>query len=37
VVWLGERVTRWVPLRVVHSVSALIFAVLGILAFVLPT
>jgi putative Ca2+/H+ antiporter (TMEM165/GDT1 family) len=36
VVWLGERVTRWVPLRVVHSVSALIFAVLGVLAFVLP-
>jgi putative Ca2+/H+ antiporter (TMEM165/GDT1 family) len=36
VVWLGERVTRWVPLPVVHSVSALIFAVLGVLAFVLP-
>ena len=36
VVWLGERVTRLVPLRVVHSVSALIFAVLGVLAFVLP-
>jgi len=36
VVWLGERVTRLVPLRVVHLVSALIFATLGILAFVLP-
>ena len=37
VVWLGERVTRWVPLRVVHTVSALIFAVLGVLALVLPS
>jgi putative Ca2+/H+ antiporter (TMEM165/GDT1 family) len=34
VVWLGERVTRLVPLRVVHIVSALIFAVLGVLAIV---
>ena len=32
VVWLGERVTRLVPLRVVHIVSALIFAVFGVLA-----
>ncbi len=32
VVWLGERVTRLVPLRVVHIVSALIFAVIGALA-----
>jgi putative Ca2+/H+ antiporter (TMEM165/GDT1 family) len=32
VVWLGERVTRLVPLRVVHVVSAAIFAVLGLLA-----
>ena len=32
VVWLGERVTRLVPLRVVHMVSALIFAVIGVLA-----
>ena len=30
VVWLGERVTRLVPLRVVHVVSALVFAGLGI-------
>ena len=32
VVWLGERVTRMVPLRVVHVVSAVVFAVLGVLA-----
>jgi putative Ca2+/H+ antiporter (TMEM165/GDT1 family) len=36
VVWLGERVTRWVPLRVVHLASALVFAFLGVLALVLP-
>ena len=33
-VWLGERVTRWVPMRTVHLVSAAIFAVLGVLALV---
>ncbi len=32
VVWLGERVTRWLPLRIVHIVSALIFAGLGLAA-----
>jgi Ca2+/H+ antiporter, TMEM165/GDT1 family len=32
VVWLGERVTRLVPLRAVHIVSALIFAGLGLAA-----
>lgn len=32
VVWLGERMTRLVPLRVVHVVSALIFLVLGLVA-----
>ncbi len=32
VVWLGERMTRLVPLRVVHLVSALIFFGLGLLA-----
>ena len=32
VVWLGERVTRWVPLRMVHIVSALIFLGLGLFA-----
>ena len=35
VVWLGERVTRLVPLRVVHVVSALIFAGLGALALLI--
>ena len=32
VVWLGERVTRLLPLRAVHVVSALIFLGLGLLA-----
>ncbi|MBK6386650.1 MAG: TMEM165/GDT1 family protein [Rhodoferax sp.] len=32
VVWLGERVTRLVPIRIVHVVSALIFLVLGMAA-----
>lgn len=32
VVWLGERITRKVPIRTVHMVSALIFAVLGVVA-----
>ncbi len=36
VVWLGERVTRRVPLRVVHGVSAVIFAGLGLLALLVP-
>ena len=36
VVFLGERVTRLVPLRVVHVVSALFFAVLGLLALFVP-
>jgi len=34
VVFLGERMTRLVPMRVVHIVSALVFAVLGVLALV---
>ena len=34
VVWFGERVTRRVPLRVVHLVSAAIFAVLGVAALI---
>ena len=33
-VWLGDRVTRLVPMRTVHLVSAAIFAVLGVLAIV---
>ena len=32
VVWLGERMTRLVPLRIVHIVSALIFMGLGVFA-----
>jgi putative Ca2+/H+ antiporter (TMEM165/GDT1 family) len=32
VVWFGERVTRRVPIRVVHVVSAVIFVALGALA-----
>lgn len=32
VVWLGERMTRLIPLRVVHIVSALIFIGLGLWA-----
>jgi putative Ca2+/H+ antiporter (TMEM165/GDT1 family) len=32
VVWLGERMTRLVPLRIVHIVSALIFLGLGVYA-----
>jgi len=32
VVWLGERVTRLLPLRVVHIASALVFAALGLAA-----
>ena len=32
VVWLGERMTRLVPLKVVHIASALIFAGLGLYA-----
>ena len=36
VVWLGERITRRVPIRAVHVVSAVIFLVLGVLALFLP-
>ena len=36
VVWLGERVTRLLPLKVVPRVSALIFAVLAVLAIWTP-
>ena len=32
VVWLGERMTRRIPIRVVHTVSALVFAGLGLVA-----
>ena len=37
VVWLGERITRRVPIRAVHGVSALIFMGLGLAAlFIAP-
>lgn len=36
VVWLGERITRRLPLRAVHAVSALIFMGLGLLVFFAP-
>ena len=32
VVWLGERMTRRIPIRLVHLVSAAIFALLGLAA-----
>jgi Ca2+/H+ antiporter, TMEM165/GDT1 family len=32
VVWLGDAITRRVPLRLVHRISAGIFAVLGVIA-----
>lgn len=31
VVWLGDRLTRRIPIRLVHRVSAMVFAVLGAL------
>jgi len=34
-VWFGERVTRLVPIRAVHVVSALIFLALGVAALVI--
>ncbi|MDA8523367.1 TMEM165/GDT1 family protein [Acidovorax sp. NCPPB 4044] len=36
VVWLGERITRRVPIRAVHVVSAIIFVVLGLIALFAP-
>jgi putative Ca2+/H+ antiporter (TMEM165/GDT1 family) len=32
VVWLGDRITKLVPIRIVHVVSAAIFAILGMVA-----
>ena len=34
VVWFGERITRRVPIRLVHVIGALIFLALGVLALV---
>jgi Ca2+/H+ antiporter, TMEM165/GDT1 family len=36
VVWLGERITRRVPIRLVHRVSAAVFVLLGLAALLLP-
>jgi len=36
VVWLGSRFMHLIPLRVVRVVSALVFAVLGVLALAVP-
>ena len=36
VVWLGERITRRVPIRAVHGVSAAIFLVLGVMTLLAP-
>jgi len=34
VVWLGERIVKRVPIRLVHSISAVIFLVLGAAALI---
>ena len=34
VVWLGERIMRRVPIKLVHTIGAVIFLVLGVLALV---
>lgn len=34
VVWFGERITRKVPIKLVHTIGALVFLVLGVLALV---
>ncbi len=34
VVWLGERMTRKIPIKAIHIASAAVFAVLGVLALV---
>lgn len=36
VVWLGDRITRRVPIRAVHVVSAVIFLALGLFALFAP-
>jgi putative Ca2+/H+ antiporter (TMEM165/GDT1 family) len=34
VVWLGEKIVRRVPIKLVHGISAAIFLVLGIVMIV---
>jgi putative Ca2+/H+ antiporter (TMEM165/GDT1 family) len=36
VVWLGERITRRVPIALVHRISAGVFVALGLAALLLP-
>ncbi|WP_280191694.1 TMEM165/GDT1 family protein [Delftia sp. PS-11] len=36
VVWLGDKLVKRVPIRLVHVVSAVIFLVLGVLALFMP-
>src|SRR5690606_17339587 len=36
VVWLGERITRRVPIRTVHAVSAALCLVLGVMTLLAP-
>ena len=36
VVWLGDKLVKRVPIRLVHVISAVIFLVLGLLALFLP-
>ena len=36
VVWLGDRLVKKVPIRLVHIISAVIFLVLGLLALFVP-
>ena len=36
VVWLGDKLVKRVPIRLVHVISAAIFLVLGVLALILP-
>jgi putative Ca2+/H+ antiporter (TMEM165/GDT1 family) len=33
-VWLGDAITKRVSLRLVHLVSAVVFAVLGVVALI---
>ena len=36
VVWLGDRLVKKVPIRLVHIISAVIFLVLGLVALFAP-
>jgi putative Ca2+/H+ antiporter (TMEM165/GDT1 family) len=34
VVWLGDRIVKRVPIKLVHGISAAIFLVLGVVALI---